>query len=510
MNSMRGLRTWWLFVFLSGPLLASGPAARRSNYEIVAYAPPPGVKFEITGIARLPDGRVAVALRRGEIWLLEHPDADPRDPVAVGYRRIASGLHEPLGLAWHDGALLTMQRSELTRLRDTNGDGVIDDYECAAKGWGVSGNYHEFAYGPVADHGGNLWFTINTTLGGPAKMPGHRPPDNPWRGWALRLTPAGVLEPMSAGLRSPSGLGTNAEGEMFCTDQQGNYWGTNPLLHLRRGAFFGHKSALIDIRRPESPVRDPGELPEGITVAEAARRNPNYCLPAVWLPYPKLGQSATGIACDPSGGKFGPFANQLFVGEFTASRITRVFLEKIGGEYQGAAFPFLDGLQCGPIRLEFLPDGSLLSGETNRGWNSSGTRSFGLERIRWNSVVPFEIREMRLQPDGFVLEFTAAVDSGVASLPASYVGTSYTYIYQQKYGSPETDPQPLTITNATLLADGKSVYLRCDGLREGYVHELHVAGLRSRQGESVANPTAYYTLNRLPTAPRSTHSVIAP
>ena len=230
----------------------------------------------------------------------------------------------------------------------------------------------------------------------------------------------------------------------------------------------------------------------------------------MWLPYPKLGQSATGIACDPSGGKFGPFANQLFVGEFTASRITRVFLEKIGGEYQGAAFPFLDGLQCGPIRLEFLPDGSLLSGETNRGWNSSGTRSFGLERIRWNSVVPFEIREMRLQPDGFVLEFTAAVDSGVASLPASYVGTSYTYIYQQKYGSPETDPQPLTITNATLLADGKSVYLRCDGLREGYVHELHVAGLRSRQGESVANPTAYYTLNRLPTAPRSTHSVIAP
>src|SRR5690606_8484052 len=113
-----------------------------------------------------------------------------------------------------------------------------------------------------------------------------------------------------------------------------------------------------------------------------------------WLPYPKLGQSATGIACDLSGGQFGPFEGQLFIGEFTLSRITRVFLEKVDGEYQGAAFRFIDGLQSGPVRLEFLPDGSLLCGETNRGWNSAGTRSFGLERIRWTGHVPFEIRTM--------------------------------------------------------------------------------------------------------------------
>ncbi len=486
------------FILLLVSMVACAPAA--SNYQIVPYALPEGVKFEITGIARLPDGRVAFALRRGEIWLMEHPDADPNNPAAVGYRRIASGLHEPLGLAWHHGSLVTMQRSELTRLRDLNGDGIIDDYECVAKGWGVSGNYHEFAYGPVADREGNLWLTINTTLGGPAKMSGHRPPDNPWRGWALRLTPAGALEPLCAGFRSPAGIGMNSEGDMFCTDQQGNFWGTNPVLHLRPGAFFGHKSALIDVVRAESLVHDPGELPEGITVAEAARRNPNYCLPAVWLPYPKLGQSATAIACDLTGGKFGPFGKQLFVGEFTASRITRVFLEKIGGEYQGAAFQFLDGLQCGPIRLEFLPDGSLLSGETNRGWNSSGTRSFGLERIRWSGTVPFEIREMRAQADGFILELTQPVEPDAAERPSSYAGTSYTYIYQQKYGSPETDPQPISIVSATLLDDKKSVYLRCTGLRERYVHELHLDGVRSLRGDPVANPTAYYTLNQLPAA----------
>ena len=110
-------------------------------------------------------------------------------------------------------------RAELTRLRDLNGDDVVDEYETAARGWGVSGNYHEYAYGPVADGGGNLWFTLNATLGGGAKMAGHRPTENPWRGWAFRLTPAGALEPVCAGFRSPSGLGVNTAGDVFATDQ---------------------------------------------------------------------------------------------------------------------------------------------------------------------------------------------------------------------------------------------------------------------------------------------------
>lgn len=112
--------------------------------------------------------------------------------------------------------------------------------------------------------------------------------------------------------------------------------------------------------------------------------------------------------------------------------------------------------------------------------------------------MPFEVREMRVQPDGFILEFTQPVDPKIATHLASYTGSSFSYTYQQKYGSPEIDPQPIGIAAATLLADGKSVQLRCTGLRERYVHELHVAGVRSRAGGAVANPVGYYTLNRLP------------
>ena len=45
------------------------------------------------------------------------------------------------------------------------------------------------------------------------------------------------------------------------------------------------------------------------------------------------------VVLDNTGGKFGPFARQLFIGEFRLSE-NRVFLEKVGGEYQGACFGF--------------------------------------------------------------------------------------------------------------------------------------------------------------------------
>lgn len=488
---------WTIFtVLLMG---ASGVAADKpAAYTVTPYAIPDGVKLEASGLALLPDGKLAVSARRGEVWILDHPEADPAKPDKVGFHRFATGMHEVLGLAWHDGALYATQRSEVTRLSDTDGDGIADEYLTAAKGWGVSGNYHEYAYGPVFDPHGAMWITLNSTLGAHVKMPGQRATEFPWRGWAMIMQPGGKLEPLCAGLRSPSGIGLNAEGDVFCTDQQGNWFGTNPLLHLRKGAFFGHGDSLKDMRRAESPVKDTGKLPQEITVAEAAKRVPGFALPAVWFPYVKMGQSPTGLVCDLSGGKFGPFEKQLFVGEFVLSGVNRVFLEKVGGEYQGACFHLLDGLECGALRLMFLSDGSLVVGETNRGWNSQGSRSFGLERIRWTGTTPFEVLKMEAQPDGFLITFTEALDAAAAGDLASYAMTSYTYFYHEKYGSDEADSRPVAIVQVELGAGNRSLRLHCNGLRQGYVHELHLPGVRSSTGKPLAHSDAYYTLNRLP------------
>lgn len=483
----------WAALALTGYAFA---AEQADYYRVLTYDLPNGLNLEASGLAVLPDGRLAVAIRRGEVWILEHPLAEPPTVEKVGFKLFASGMHELLGLAFHEGDLYVTQRSEVTRLRDTDGDGVADEYRCVSHGWGVSGAYHEYAYGPVFDREGNMHNTLNCSMGKKWPGAGEESKETLWRGWSV-ITPkgGGIAKGFSAGFRSPIGIGLNAEGDVFATDQQGNWMGTNPLMHIRKGAFFGHGEALVDAKRPDSPVKHPGKLPDGITVAEAVKKVPGYCPPAVWFPYVKMGQSTTGMRCDETGGKFGPFEKQMFVGEFVLSGVNRVFLEKVGGEYQGACFPFVNGLQSAVLTLNFLSDGSMVVGQSNRGWNSSGNRPFGLQRIVPTGKVPFEVQKMEAMPEGFRFTFTLPVDGGSVG---AFTGQSYTYTYTAKYGSPEIDSKPLEFQKAALSGDGRSLEVRCPGLREGFVHEVRLPELRSKSGEKLWHRDAYYTLNRLP------------
>ncbi|HIG81521.1 MAG TPA: hypothetical protein EYQ62_07780 [Verrucomicrobiales bacterium] len=472
---------------LSVSLWFISTAAENEFYKLTTIPFPKELKLEVSGMAALPGDRMAIAIRKGEIWITEKLSTGK--PV---YKKFASGLHEPLGLALHKGELYTVQRSELTRLRDTDGDGRADEYLTHAKGWGVTGNYHEYAYGPAVDKAGNLWVALNCSIG---KGPN---PNNRWRGWSLRVKPDGSWSPMSGGFRSPSGIGANLAGDMFATDQQGNWFPTCPLIHVKRGAFHGHADALQFTKLPGATFQVKQPLPKNLTVAEAARRIPAYQLPAVWFPYRKMGMSTTDILADSTRGKFGPFAGQLFCGEFTMSFVSRVFLEKVGGEYQGACFRFRDGLDCAALRLQWGADGSMYIGQSNRGWNSLGTKSYGLQRLQWTGKMPFEIKTMSARADGFVLTFTKPVNRATALNPKSYTLTSYTYPYQSKYGGEPVDVKTHKIKVTALDAASLSVHLNVEGLREGYVYELHANGLRDTKGKPLLHKAAYYTLNRIP------------
>jgi hypothetical protein len=464
---------------------------------------PDGLPLEISGMAMLDDSRLAVAIRKGEVWILDGVyDETAND---IHYQRFAHALHEPLGLLLHQGDLYTAQRSELTRLRDTDGDYVADEYLTAAKGWGLTGHYHEYAYGPKLDGQGNLWVTLNIGMGLseehlqrviPSPAMGYQ--QALWRGWGMKLTPDGELVPVCAGMRSPSGLGANLQGDMFYTDQQGNWVATNSLHWMRPGAFFHHAEALASIGQSGSPITDVGPVPDGLPFPLAIKKFHVMRPPAVWFPYKKVGQSATDIMVDASEGKFGPFAGQLFIGEFTQAGVNRVFLETVDGEYQGACFPFRLGFASAVLRLIQGSDGSMFAGLTNRGWSSLGSDSYGLQRLIWTGKTPFEIREVQAKSDGFLLVFTLPVDPISASDPLSYRLSSHTYMYQSSYGSDEIQRQDLSVESAAVSDDRMSVHLRIDGLRELYVHEIVAAGVRDERGQPLLHPDAYYTLNRIP------------
>jgi hypothetical protein len=464
---------------------------------------PDGLALEVSGIAVLDDHRIAVAIRKGEVWILQGVYDDP--PSDVTYHRFASALHEPLGLLYHNDSLYTVQRTELTQLRDSDGDDVADEYLTVAKGWGVTGHYHEYAYGPKLDGAGNLWLTLNIGLGlkgDELKRTVHEPALNYrqglWRGWGMKVLPNGDLIPVCAGMRSPSGLNANAAGDMFYTDQQGNWVGTNTLHHMREGAFFHHAEALASMNQPGSTIQGIKTVPDGVPFPDAVQSFPHLKPPAVWFPYKKMGQSTTDIMLDASQGKFGPFDGQLFIGEFTQAGVNRVFLEKIDGEYQGACFPFRSGFASAVLRMAQGMDGSMFVGLTNRGWSSLGTASYGLQRLVWTGKVPFEIKEMRAKPDGFELVFTKPVSKTSAKDLNSYNMHSYTWLYHSAYGSDEIQRQDLAITGAVVSDDGLSVRLTVTGLRELFVHELAVPKLLSVDDEPLLHSFAYYTLNNIP------------
>lgn len=476
-----------------GALLLGGTAPTEDDYyKLLRFELPAGEVLEGGGLEFMPDGRLAVGTRRGEIWMVENA-LDP-DPKKAKFSRFAHGLHEVLGLGTKGGWLYVTQRPEITRLKDSNGDGKADVFETVSDAWEVNGDYHEYAFGSRPDKDGNLWITLCLT--------GSFNSSSKFRGWAGKITPDGKFLPTTSGVRSPGGVGFNAAGDVFYTDNQGPWNGACGLKHLVEGGFVGHPEGFkwYDEARKLNPKVGPTpQVPQSNSRMMAeAHKIPQLVPTAVLFPYAKMGQSASGIECDRSGGKFGPFNDQLFVGDQTHSTVMRVFLEKVKGRYQGACFPFRQGFDCGIVPVRFGPDGSLFTGGTSRGWGSRGTKPFSLERLVWTGKVPFEIRAMHARPDGFELTFTRPVDAKTAADPESYEMKTFTYVYRAEYGSPEVDPTTPKIHKVEVGADGQSVRLHVGPLQEGHVHHLVAAGLRSTEGLPLLHKDAYYTLNYVP------------
>lgn len=468
------------------PQISIGADASRTGYELEIFEVPDPIALEVGGLAILADGRPILSTRRGEIWIVEGAYGD-----TPSYKRFAEGLHEPLGLLVHEGWIYTAQRGELSRFRDIDGDDRIDELETVCDGWSISGNYHEYNFGPRLDDEGNFWITTNKPFG---EEPFGRVA---WRGFALRISPEGEMLPTCAGLRSPAGIEKSPFGEMFYTDNQGEWCGASKLAHLEPGDFHGHPWGIFSCERPEWPFGLIEHPPDGQPMPEVAENHDSFKLPAVWFPYEKMGKSPAGMIWDTTQGAFGPFEGQLFVTDQHHAAVFRVCLEEVEGHWQGACMPFLSGFPSGALRLAWGQDASLFVGCTNRGWGSRGNATEGFARVRFSGHAPFALHSVSARRDGFVLRFTEALDAAHAANTTHYGVESYTYLLHKAYGSGEKLREELEVKRVEVAADGLEVRLFVDGLRAGYVHEIQ-ARVESADGTSLHHDTAYYSLIRRP------------
>jgi len=476
-------------------------------YKIESIPCPNGVDAQIGGLDFMPDGRLVVSFNYGKIFTY--------NPKSKEWKLFAEGLHLPLGiLAISNHEILVMQRPELTRIIDSDKDGQADSYLKFNDDFGLSGNYHEFAFGPVRDQQGNFYIGLNVASnnGGILSEPRGKflsyDIDKkdlegkyneklvkrevtrmyscvPYRGWIMKIDAKGKTTPFASGVRSPNGLGFDHKGRLLVSDNQGDWLGTSKLHHIREGAFHGHPASLI---WEKNWKKNPKDMP----IAELDKmRQPAAAL----FPQGILANSPTQPLLDTTKGKFGPFSNQMFIGEMNLKRLLRFIPDEVNGTLQGTLIPFLDGneLGRGNNRLVFDKEGNLWVGKTHLSWAGGE----GLKKISWDGKIDFDVLSVKQIVNGFRLTFTEKFDAQAAHKIANYSIKKYRFDYHAKYGSARKDEQTVKINSISISPDGLSVDLHLENLSKGYVYQFETDKLISLSGEKLASSLFCYNLIKL-------------
>ncbi len=455
--------------------------------------------FEALGLAVAADGTVVVATRTAGIWRLVNGE----------WRLFAEGTFDSLGIVIEDEHGLRVvvgQKAELTRISDTNGDGLADSFVTMTDAFSYTGNYHEYLHGPVRDANGDYFFTLNlgdASQGDAMYRAGgkYMGTSGGYRGWAIRVPAAGGFEPWADGLRSPAGIGVAPDGRIWYADNQGEYVGTSKIFVLKKDGFYGHPAGLID---------RPGMTPSSPEIAwekVASQRESAVIL----LPEGRLANSPGNPAWDTTAGKFGPYTDQMFVGDQTQSNLLRIVTERIGTHEQGVAIPFATDLESGIMRPVFLPDSSMLLGQTGRGWQAKGGKVASLQHLVWDghTVAP-AIHHVSAVSGGFEIKFTVPVPTtqSISAIGASLSIKSWTYRDAPDYGSPELDEQNESILQVEIAPDRLSLRVTLAKTEQPKIHpqqtarvyQLSVAG-KTLWGESNPSFEAFYTLYEFPASP---------
>lgn len=450
-------------------------------------------RFEPTSFAFSADGSLFVSTRTGSIWRRK----------AERWTLFADGLHEANGvqIAPDGKSVYVMQKPELTLLRDTNDDGIADHYETVDDRFRFTGNYHEFAYGPKMNSRGELFFSTGLSAGG-HHMASQGSPNQMtsalgYRGWVLRKSPDGKLTPFACGLRSPAGIGMNSRDELFVTDNQGDWVASSYLTHVEEGDFLGHPAAAWD--RPEyglTPAtldyKTVGSIPEKVPALDLEKLARERKPPSVWLGHGDLTNSPGHPSFAPPTG-FGPFGEQAFIADIAHRAIVRVALEKVGGAYQGAVFPFLRPLSSSSYSTAFDPEGNLWVGSVGRGWTAGDPC---IEVVRYQAgQTPFEMHRIALTRDGFDVVFTQPIEPQSIA-PEFFSITEYRYQYWEGYGSEPLEEAAVRPSEVRVSQDRCVVSLKLPR-KPGFLYQIQLGPLRAESGQMLENNYGIYTLNRL-------------
>jgi hypothetical protein len=461
-------------LFLSAALVSAQVRTLHPGFTLINFRPA-ALKPDVSGLDFLPDGSLAVCTwgghrdslltpsHKGMLYILHGVTGDA---PSVTMETIATGLEEPLGLKVVNGDIYITERQALSRFTKTGSTWARNGKVTDAPG---GAERSEWFYGLDYLNG---YFYANFALefedGGAITVP----QAHPHRGTTAKIAlNGGAIEYLAGGFRTNDGITLGPDGELYVTDNQGEWMPSCKFIHVIKGRNYG-----------VNPVTAP---------FNTAKVSP----PTVWMPYTRLSKSTS----QPIYIKDGLYAGQFFVGDVVAGGLSRVFIDKVNGEDQGAVISHSQGLEAGSHRMVWGPDGDLYVGGIGTGdWKQSGKLNYGLQKLKLNGKLVQEILAVRARKGGMEIQFTKALGDA-AALAASYEVKTWKNIPVAKYGGGnEMGAATVPVKSVQLSTDKKSVFLALD-LQEGTVVYLHLLNVPAADGEKPISPEAFYTLNNLGT-----------
>lgn len=429
-------------------------------------------------------GSAAVSTMHGDVWLVTGLD---RSLEKVQWKRIATGLYQPLGLRIIKDEIYVLGRDRITRLHDLNQDHEIDFYESFCNEMPTSAGGHDFTTCLETDSQGRFYYVSHAGV--------HRVSAD-GQHW----------ETVASGLRNANGMGINARDCVTVAPQEGEWTPASAVYEVTEGGYYGYGGPQITTDRPLG-----------------------YDRPLFWSP--RLFDNSTGGQVWVERSDWGPLNDHMLTLSFGQCRILFNLLEPrryelpshwpiVGSrrvevpESTPAVTRGATYTQGGSISLPLHFSSGIMRGRMNshdgylyltglRGWVSAAAADGCFQRVRYTGRPFYHPMAIRTLANGIALTFAEPLDRETAEDPDSYHIEQWNYAYGAHYGShdfrvsqPKVEGRDqLAVRTATLL-DERTVFLQTDSVQP--VMQMAIAfTLNARNGQRMRD-VYYHTINVVP------------
>ena len=409
-----------------------------------------------SGFDFYPDGkRAAVCTWMGDVWIVEGIDQAEGE---LTWKRICSGLFQPLGLKIVDGFIYVTCRDQLAKLHDKNGDETIDFIECLNNDHQVTEHFHEFAMGLQTDAAGNFYYAKSARHAKDSLVPHH--------GTLLRVSADGEkTDILATGFRAANGVCLNPDGTFIVTDQEG-HWNPKNRINWVNGdgpeEFFGNIYGY-------SPVTD---------TSDSAMKNP-LC----WITN-AFDRSPSELLWVPENAAWGSLNGQLLNLSYGYGKIYVVPHEDVNGQKQGGMceLPF-DQFPTGVMRGRFHPEDGQLYACGMFAWAGTQQQAGGFYRIRKTEKPAFVPTQLRATKSGISFQLSDPIDPASVK-PGNFQVEAWDLQRSKNYGSKHLNQREWRVARAEVGEDRKTVTLTIPGIEPTWGMSIEMV-LQGPDGEAI-------------------------